>query len=87
MSIRDRQEERFTSLSPKQLEVTELLMRGKSNKEIANAFNISLSAVKHRVTAVLSKLQIDRRNNLWEFMKLAPSGMNGNEKVQVLPIQ
>ncbi|MFB3904490.1 MAG: response regulator [Acidobacteriota bacterium] len=47
---------RRTELSPREMEVFELLVRGMSNKEIANQLNISEGTVRVHVSHVLPKL-------------------------------
>ena len=43
-------------LTPRELEVLQLLGEGKSNKEIVDHFDISLSTVKHHITNIREKL-------------------------------
>lgn len=49
---RKKQEE----LTPRELEVLQLLGQGTSNKELVDHFNISMSTVKHHITNIREKL-------------------------------
>lgn len=53
--------ETFTPLSPREMEILEMVTRGASNKEIASQLSISQQTVKNHMTAVLRKLQVDDR--------------------------
>jgi DNA-binding NarL/FixJ family response regulator len=53
--------EPFTPLSPREMEILEMVTRGASNKEIAGKLNISQQTVKNHMTAVLRKLHVDDR--------------------------
>lgn len=48
-------------LTPRELEVLQLIAQGKSNREIANELVISEKTVKTHVSNILSKLQLDDR--------------------------
>src|SRR5512132_2991109 len=68
-------------LTPRELEILELIDRGFSNKQIARRLSIELSTVKNHVHNILEKLQVGRRTEAaaWarrhrEREKLAPSG-------------
>jgi len=50
-----------TSLSPREMEILELVCQGASNKEIAKHLGISYQTVKNHVTAVLHKLGVTDR--------------------------
>ncbi len=55
-------EERFLSpLSPREMEILELVVQGMSNREIAYHLGISYQTVKNHMTAVLSKLGVADR--------------------------
>lgn len=60
---------RYTfDLSPRQREVLELIARGRTNAEIADALGISLDGVKWHVRELLGKLGVDSREeaaDLW----------------------
>lgn len=51
----------YTPLSPREMEILELVTRGASNKEIAQRLTISEQTVKNHMTAVLRKLRVDDR--------------------------
>lgn len=51
----------FEPLSSREMEVLECVTRGLSNKEIANALDISHQTVKNHVTAILRKLNVEDR--------------------------
>jgi len=56
------EEDRFLSpLSPREMEILELVVRGMSNKEIAYHLGISHQTVKNHMTAILSKLGVADR--------------------------
>ncbi len=48
-------------LSPREREVLHLLMRGATNKEIANALHIALGTVKNHLTSLYGKLGAEHR--------------------------
>jgi two-component system, NarL family, nitrate/nitrite response regulator NarL len=50
-----------TRLTPRELEIVELIDRGLSNKEIARRLSIELATVKNHVHNILEKLQVRRR--------------------------
>ena len=50
-----------TPLSPREVEVLELIVRGQSNKEIARELSISLSTVKNHVHRIITKLGVSDR--------------------------
>jgi DNA-binding NarL/FixJ family response regulator len=49
------------SLSPREMEILELICQGASNKEIAKRLGISYQTVKNHVTAILHKLGVSDR--------------------------
>ncbi len=51
----------YTPLSPREMEILEMVTRGASNKEIALQLNISQQTVKNHMTAILRKLHVDDR--------------------------
>lgn len=48
-------------LSPREMEILELVAQGSSNKEIALLLHISQQTVKNHMTAILRKLQVEDR--------------------------
>jgi DNA-binding NarL/FixJ family response regulator len=56
------EEERFLSpLSPREMEILELVIQGMSNREIAYSLGISHQTVKNHMTSILSKLGVADR--------------------------
>ncbi|MGI9584112.1 MAG: helix-turn-helix transcriptional regulator [Acidimicrobiia bacterium] len=53
-----------SGLTRRQSEVYELLVKGSSNREIADSLFISVRTVENHVAAVLSRLQVDDRSDL-----------------------
>jgi DNA-binding NarL/FixJ family response regulator len=51
----------FAPLSPREMEILELVTKGSSNKEIAYQLDISHQTVKNHMTAILRKLRVDDR--------------------------
>jgi len=51
----------FVPLSPREMEVLELIVRGKSNKEIARQLGISSQTVKNHLSSILRKLAVNDR--------------------------
>lgn len=51
----------YTPLSPREMEILEMVTRGASNKEIASQLRISQQTVKNHMTAILRKLHVDDR--------------------------
>lgn len=51
----------WSRLSPREMEILELVAQGSSNKEIAFLLNISQQTVKNHMTAILRKLQVEDR--------------------------
>ena len=49
------------TLSPRQSEIFSLIVKGKSNKEIARALNLAEGTVKVHVAALFNKLGVKRR--------------------------
>src|SRR5258708_39188676 len=61
------------SLTAREGQVLQLLMRRLTNKEISNALSISERTVKFHVSNILSKLQVvDRRGLLSDKLALRP---------------
>jgi DNA-binding NarL/FixJ family response regulator len=49
------------ALTPRETEVVQLLARGKTNREISEALDLSTSTVKNHVNSILSKLRVRNR--------------------------
>ena len=60
-SLPEEEDELFEPLTPRQMEVLELVTRGLSNKEIAYKMAISHQTVKNHMTAILRKLRCQDR--------------------------
>jgi two-component system nitrate/nitrite response regulator NarL len=56
-----RNAEREASLSEREKQVVELVLKAKSNKEIAMSLSISEKTVKHHMTSLMSKLHVRNR--------------------------
>lgn len=54
----------LTNLSRQELNIQNLILEGKTNKEIANELFISLSTVKSHITNLYSKLKVSNRQEL-----------------------
>ncbi len=50
-----------TPLSPREMEILDLLVRGKSNQQIARELSISMSTVKNHVHSIIKKLKVSDR--------------------------
>ena len=50
-----------TPLSPREVEILELLVRGQSNQQIAGDLSISISTVKNHVHSIITKLSVSDR--------------------------
>jgi DNA-binding NarL/FixJ family response regulator len=51
----------FVPLSPREMEILQLITRGYSNKEIAHELGISRQTVKNHMTSILRKLSVNDR--------------------------
>ena len=51
----------YSPLSPREMEILEMVTKGSSNKEIAFRLRISQQTVKNHMTAILRKLHVDDR--------------------------
>jgi two-component system response regulator DegU len=60
-------EEKFVPLSPREMEILQLVTRGLSNKEIAYTLGISHQTVKNHMTAILRKLDVEDRTQAAVF--------------------
>lgn len=58
-----READDFVQLSPRELEVLNLVALEKSDKEIAQTLSLSLNTVKTHLRNILSKLQVDSRRD------------------------
>ncbi|TEU21373.1 MAG: response regulator transcription factor [Anaerolineales bacterium] len=54
-------EDLFVPLSPREMEILQLIARGYSNKEIAHELGISRQTVKNHMTSILRKLSVNDR--------------------------
>ena len=58
-------------LSSRELEILEMIARGKSNQEISNALFISLSTVKSHTSNLFLKLDVKRRTQAIEVARVS----------------
>jgi len=54
-------EQRFSDLTPREREVLNLLAEGLRNQDIAGRLSIAEKTVKHHISSILSKLQLNHR--------------------------
>jgi DNA-binding NarL/FixJ family response regulator len=54
-------EQRFSELTPREHEVLDLLAEGLRNQDIAGRLSIAEKTVKHHISSILSKLQLNHR--------------------------
>lgn len=59
--IAPRQKDDLAQLSPRELEVLNLVAEGKSDKEIAQMLSLSINTIKTHLRNILSKLQVGNR--------------------------
>jgi len=50
-----------STLTPRELEVLQFIVKGKSNKEIADVLNVTEATVKYHINGILSKLGVSDR--------------------------
>ena len=75
-------EELIARLTPRQMEIVELLARGHGNREIAAILSISCETVKFHIRRARNKMQVENRIQLivifamWKVIEndVAPSG-------------
>ncbi len=63
-------ESHLEELSSRQREVFDLIMKGKTNKEIMNELNIELSTLKTHINKLYKTLRVDTRKQLKRFNDL-----------------
>ncbi len=63
-SLKINKNKSVVSLSKQEVNIKNLILQGKSNKEIANELFVSLSTVKTHITNIYQKLNISNRNEL-----------------------
>ena len=56
-----RREQQFSDLTPREREVLDLLAEGLRNQDIAGRLSIAEKTVKHHISSILSKLQLNHR--------------------------
>jgi DNA-binding NarL/FixJ family response regulator len=50
-----------SDLTPRELQILELLAQGSTNKQIAGSLDISDNTVRHHVNSIMEKLQVSDR--------------------------
>ncbi|HEY0854395.1 MAG TPA: response regulator transcription factor [Devosia sp.] len=60
-------------LSPREVQIVDCLLEGKSNKEIANALELSEKTIKHYMTNLMTKLRVKSRLEVVLAAKSAPN--------------
>src|SRR5262252_6233266 len=63
-----------SELTPREHQLTSLLVQGLANKEIAGRLNLSLQTVKNHVHSILQKTQLKSRAMLAQLVESQPSG-------------
>lgn len=66
------------SLTPRELEVLQLLSRGMSNRDIAHTLRVAEKTVKSHVSSILSKLNVSDRTQA-ALYAIQALNMNGND--------
>lgn len=56
-------------LTPREIEVVELVMQGKSNKQIGSALFLTEGTVKNYISRILDKLELNRRTELVVYLQ------------------
>ncbi|MBS1694028.1 MAG: response regulator transcription factor [Actinobacteria bacterium] len=54
-------------LTPREIEIANMMCRGLSNKEIAKELQLSIATIKNYVHYILGKLQLNRRSQVADF--------------------
>jgi DNA-binding NarL/FixJ family response regulator len=67
LSAEEQGENIYSSLSPREIEVLELVAAGRTNKEIAVKLNISNQTVKNHISSILRKLAVNDRTQAVVF--------------------
>jgi DNA-binding CsgD family transcriptional regulator len=60
---------RLMRLTPREKQVLQALMRGKSNAQIAHVLKIQVHTVEHHITAILKKLELTSRHEAAEWAR------------------
>lgn len=55
---------KYENLTPREVEISILVSKGKSNKEISNTLYITEGTVKNHLTKILAKLELENRTQL-----------------------
>jgi DNA-binding NarL/FixJ family response regulator len=68
-------------LTPREHQLTSLLVQGLANKEIAGRLNLSLQTVKNHVHSILQKTQSKNRAMLAQFVEARPAVSNSQDRL------
>jgi DNA-binding NarL/FixJ family response regulator len=67
----------FDELTPRELEVLDLIARGYSNRKIADTLFIEVGTVKNHVHSILSKLDVSNREDAAAYLAIVRQGESG----------
>lgn len=79
-AVKVEKREPIDTLSPREKELLDLLVRGTPNKEIAKTFNISENTVRNHIANIFSKLKVNNRTEaafLWHVKNNASKNPQG----------
>lgn len=69
----------FDELTPRELEVLDLVAQGYSNRKIADTLFIEVGTVKNHVHSILSKLDVSNREDAAAYLAIVRQGEGGEE--------
>ena len=59
----------YVSLTLREQEVLRLVSQGKTNKEIAQALNVSIHTIKSHMRKILAKLHLEKRQDAAQYAR------------------